>query len=199
MAHGTRGDLTALLNAARAGGEDTKDRLVRAVYGELRRMAAGFMRRERTDHTLQPSALVHEAVIRLLDGGVLVRAQDRRHLFAAAAQAMRQVLVDHARTRDAAKRAGGRGRVPLDDVLTYFEAQHLDVIALNEAIDRLFTLDEHQGLVVALRFFAGLSIAEVAEALDVSAATVEGDWRVARAWLRGQLGLNPTVATPAAR
>ena len=199
MAHGTRGDLTALLNAARAGGEDTKDRLVRAVYGELRRMAAGFMRRERTDHTLQPSALVHEAVIRLLDGGVLVRTQDRRHLFAAAAQAMRQVLVDYARTRDAAKRAGGRGRVPLDDVLTYFEAQHLDVIALNEAIDRLFTLDEHQGLVVALRFFAGLSIAEVAEALDVSAATVEGDWRVARAWLRGQLGLNPTVATPAAR
>jgi len=188
MDHGTRGDLTALLNAARGGGEDTKDRLVRAVYGELRRMAADFMRRERTDHTLQPSALVNEAVIRLLDGGVLGKAQDRRHLFAAAAQAMRQVLVDHARTRNAAKRAGGRGRVPLDDVLAYFEAQHLDVIALNEAVDRLFTLDERQGLVVVLRFFAGLSISEVAEALDVSAATVEGDWRVARAWLRSQLG-----------
>ena len=133
MDHGTRDDLTALLDAARAGGEDAKDRLVRAVYGELRRMAAGFMRRERTDHTLQPSALVNEAVIRLLDGGGLVKAQDRRHLFAAAAQAMRQVLVDHARTRDAAKRAGDRGRVPLDDVLAYFEAQHLDVIALHEA------------------------------------------------------------------
>jgi RNA polymerase sigma-70 factor, ECF subfamily len=186
--HGTRDDLTALLDAARAGGEDAQDRLVRAVYGELRRMAAGFMRRERTDHTLQPSALAHEAVIRLLDGGALVKAQDRRHLFAAAARAMRQVLVDHARTRGAAKRAGGRGRVPLDDVLAYFEAQHLDVIALHEAIDRLIKRDERQGLVVALRFFAGLSIAEVAEALDVSAATVEGDWRVARAWLRGQLG-----------
>ena len=110
MDHGTRDDLTALLEAARAGGEDTKDRLVRAAYGELRRMAAGFMRRERTDHTLQPSALVNEAVIRLLDGGALVKAQDRRHLFAAAAQAMRQALVDHARTRGAAKRAGGRGR-----------------------------------------------------------------------------------------
>ena len=104
MDHGTRDDLTALLEAARAGGEDAKDRLVRAAYGELRRMAAGFMRRERTDHTLQPSALVNEAVIRLLDGGALVKAQDRRHLFAAAAQAMRQALVDHARTRGAAKR-----------------------------------------------------------------------------------------------
>ena len=135
-----------------------------------------------------PAPLVNEAVIRLLDGGVLVKAQDRRYLFSAAAQAMRQVLVDHARTRDAAKRAGGRERVPLDDVLAYFEAQHLDVIALHEAIDRLIALDERQGLVVALRFFAGLSISEVAEALDVSAATVEGDWRVARAWLRGQLG-----------
>ena len=188
MDHGTQDDLTALLDAARAGGEDAKDRLVRAAYGELRRMAAGFMRRERTDHTLQPSALVNEAVIRLLDGGGLVKAQDRRHLFAAAAQAMRQALVDHARTRGAAKRAGGRGRVPLDDVLAYFEAQHLDVIALHEAIDRLIALDERQGQVVVLRFFAGLSISEVAEVLDVSAATVEGDWRVARAWLRGQLG-----------
>ena len=129
MDHGTGDDLTALLDAVRAGGEDTNDRLVRAVYGELRRMAAGFMRRERTDHTLQPSALVNEAVIRLLVDGGLVKTQDRRYLFAAAAQAMRQVLVDHARTRDAAKRAGGRGRVPLDDVLAYFEAQHLDVIA----------------------------------------------------------------------
>ena len=107
---------------------------------------------------------------------------------------MRQVLVDHARTRDAANCAGGRERVPLDDVLAYFEAQHLDVIALHEAIDRLIALDERQGLVVALRFFAGLSISEVAEVLDVSAATVEGDWRVARAWLRGQLGGRPSDA-----
>ncbi len=188
MDHDPRSDLATLLDEARAGAEASKDRLVRAVYGELRRMAAGFMRRERTDHILQPSALVHEAVIRLLDGGVLVKAQDRRYLFAAAAQAMRQVLVDHARTRDAAKRAGGRGRVPLDDVLAYVEAQHLDVIALHEAIDRLIKRDERQGLVVVLRFFAGLSIPEVAEALDVSAAPVEDDWRVARAWLRGQRG-----------
>ena len=111
----------------------------------------------------------------------------------------RKAAINGASICSKAKRAGGRGRVPLDDVLTYFEAQHLDVIALNEAIDRLIKRDERQGLVVVLRFFAGLSIAEVAEALDVSAATVEGDWRVARAWLRGQLGLNPTVATPAAR
>ena len=162
MDHGTRDDLTALLEAARAGGEDAKDRLVRAAYGELRRMAAGFMRRERTDHTLQPSALVNEAVIRLLDGGALVKAQDRRHLFAAAAQAMRQAwsTTPAPAARPSARRSGA-GAVGRRARL--LRAQHLDVIALHEAIDRLIALDERQGQVVVLRFFAGLSISEVAE------------------------------------
>jgi RNA polymerase sigma factor (TIGR02999 family) len=103
---------------------------------------------------------------------------------------MRQVLVDHARRRDADKRAGRRERVPLDRVLQYFE-RRLDVIALHEALDRLMVLHERQGLVVALRFFTGLSVPEVADVLGVSAGTVEGDWRIARAWLRGQLGGDP--------
>ncbi len=181
-------DLTLVLDEARTGSKEAKDRLVQEVYGELRRMADGMMRRERPDHTLQPSALVNEVLIRLFESDALTRATDRRYLFAAAAQAMRQVLVDHARHRNAAKRAGGRDRVPLDDALAYFEEQHLDVVSLNEAIDRLMALNERQGLVVALRFFAGLSVPEVAEVLDVSAGTVEGDWRIARAWLHAQLG-----------
>jgi RNA polymerase sigma factor (TIGR02999 family) len=181
-------DLTVVLDEARAGGKEARDRLVQEVYGELRRMANGMMRRERPDHTLQPSALVNEVLIRLFESDTLTKATDRRYLFAAAAQAMRQVLVDHARHRNAAKRVGGRDRVPLDDALAYFEEQHLDVVALNEALDRLMALNERQGLIVALRFFAGLSVPEVAQVLDVSAATVEGDWRIARAWLHAQLG-----------
>ena len=179
--------LTAILVEARAGDNNARDRLMHAVYGELRQMADVMMRRERPDHTLQPSALVNEALVRLLDGDALARAQDRRYLFAAAAQAMRHVLVDHARRRDAVKRDGGRHRVPLDQVLQFFEDRRLDVVALHEALDRLMTMDERQGLVVSLRFFVGLSVAEVAEVLDVSVGTVEGDWRIARAWLRTQL------------
>jgi RNA polymerase sigma factor (TIGR02999 family) len=190
MAGEAGGDLTALLAEARSGDTKARERLTRAVYGELRRLAGSLMRRERPDHTLQPSALVNEAMMRLFEGEVLDRAADRRYLFAAAAQAMRQVLVDHARRRDAAKRDGGRRRVPLDQVLQYLEDRRLDVVALHEALDRLMALDERQGLVVSLRFFAGLSVPEVAGVLDVSVGTIEGDWRIARAWLRGQLGGN---------
>jgi RNA polymerase sigma factor (TIGR02999 family) len=188
MTDDAREDLTALLAEARSGNAGARDRLARAVYGELRRLAGSLMRRERSDHTLQPSALVNEAMIRLFEGEVLNRAADRRYLFAAAAQAMRQVLVDQARNRNAAKRDGGRRRVPLDDVLQYFDERRLDVLGLHEALDRLMALDERQGLVVLLRFYAGLSVPEVAEILDVSVGTVEGDWRIARAWLRRQLG-----------
>jgi RNA polymerase sigma factor (TIGR02999 family) len=190
MADDAREDLTLLLAEARSGDSEARERLSRAVYGELRRLAGSLMRRERPDHTLQPSELVNEAMMRLFEGEVLDRAADRRYLFAAAAQAMRQVLVDHARKRDAAKRGGGRRRVPLDGVLQFFEERRLDVVALHEALDRLMALEERQGLVVSLRFFAGLSVPEVADILDVSVGTVEGDWRIARAWLRGQLGGN---------
>jgi RNA polymerase sigma factor (TIGR02999 family) len=183
-----RGDLTAILGEVRAGRADAQERLVRVIYAELRRIAGGLMRRERPGHTLQPSALVHEALLRLLDGDTLADVPNRRHLFAAAAQAMRQVLVDHARRRHAAKRLGGRIRRPLDDALVAYEAQGLDVLALHDALDHLARSNPRQAQVVTLRFFGGLSVPEVAAALEVSDTTVEGDWRFARAWLHDQLG-----------
>jgi RNA polymerase sigma factor (TIGR02999 family) len=183
-----RGDLTAIINEARAGGADAQERLVRAIYAHLRRTASGLLRRERPGHTLQPTALVHEALLRLLDADTLADAPNRRYLFAIAAQAMRQVLVDHARHRKARKREGNRVRVPLDPVLAGFDEQGLDVIDLHEALERLAQDHPRQAQVVTLRFFGGLSVAEVAETLAVSEKTIKCDWRFARAWLRGQLG-----------
>jgi RNA polymerase sigma factor (TIGR02999 family) len=183
-----RADLTAILGEVRDGREDAQERLVRVIYDELRRIAGGLMRLERPGHTLQPTALVHEALLRLLDGDALADVPNRRYLFSAAAQAMRQVLVDHARRRHAAKRLGERIRLPLDEALVAFEEQGLDVVALHDALDQLARSNPRQAQVVTLRFFGGLSVPEVAEVLEVSATTVEGDWRFARAWLHGRLG-----------
>jgi RNA polymerase sigma factor (TIGR02999 family) len=183
-----RGDLTAILGEVRDGRADAQERLVRVIYAELRRIAGGLMRREGPGHTLQPSALVHETLLRLLDGDALADVPNRRYLFAAAAQAMRQVLVDHARCRHAAKRLGGRIRRPLDAALVAYEQQGLDVLALHDALDQLARSNPRQAQVVTLRFFGGLSVPEVAAALEVSDTTVEGDWRFARAWLHDQLG-----------
>ena len=145
------------------------------------------MRSERRDHTLPPTAVVHEAVIRLLGDAVFDKAPDRSFLFASAARAMREVLD---RPRAAAGRRPARRdwqRVPLDFVVDYFEAQDLDVVAVHEALDRLAELNERQSQVMTLRYFGGLTVPEVAAALGVSVVTVERDWRLARAWLRGQL------------
>ena len=185
-----RDDLTPLLEEARSGRSGAQNRLFEAVYEHLHGLAVGLMQGERADHTLQPSALVNEAVLRLVQSQAIDRVEDRRCLFVVAAHAMRQVLVDHARNRGAAKRLGDRKRVPLDDVLAYFEEQHIDVLALQEAIEHLMGQDQRAGLVVVLKFFAGLTTAETAEVLDVSPGTVERDWRIARAWLRGHLGEN---------
>jgi len=146
------------------------------------------MRHERCDHTLEAGALVNEALVRLLSGEALAGISDGRNPRAAAAQAMRQVLVDHARRGNAGKREGRRARVPLDDVLASFEARGLDVIDLHQALERLAEAYPRQAHVVTLRFFGGLSIPEVVEALGVSDTAVGSDWRFARAWLRGQLG-----------
>jgi RNA polymerase sigma factor (TIGR02999 family) len=183
-----RGELTAILSEVRAGRPDASDRLIRAIYDELLCTARRLMRRERRDHTLDSGALVHEALLRLLDGGALAEIADRRRLYAAATQAMRHVLVDHARRRNAGKREGHWARVPLDEVLAGFEAQGLDVIDLHQALERLAAVYPRQAQVVTLRFFGGLSVPEVVETLGVSDTTVESDWRFARAWLRGQLG-----------
>src|SRR4051794_38838060 len=188
MSTGSRQEFTPIPGRGQAGDERARGELVALVYDELRRVAARLMRRERADHTLSPTAVVHEAVIRLLGEEVFDRAADRDFLFAAAARAMREVLIDHARRRAAGRRGGGRRRVPLDAVVDYFEGQGMDVVAVHEALDRLAELDARQAQVMTLRYFGGMTVPEVAAALGVSMVTVERDWRLARAWLAGQLG-----------
>lgn len=180
-------DFTLIFGRARAGDERARGELIELVYDELRRIASGLMRRERTDHTLSPTAVVHEAVIRLLGGEVFEKAADRTYLFASAARAMREVLIDHARRRATDRRGGGRRRVPLDGVLDYFQRQELDVIAVHEALDLLAVWNRRQSQVMTLRYFGGLTVPEIAASLGVSVVTVERDWRLARAWLGGQL------------
>jgi RNA polymerase sigma factor (TIGR02999 family) len=181
--------LSLVLGRARGGDERARGELVTMVYDELRQVAGRLMQRERTDHTLSPTAVVHEAVIRLLGEQVFDRAEDRGFLFASAARAMREVLIDHARRRAAGRRGGGdRRRVPLDSVVDYFEEQGLDIVAVHEALDRLAERNGRQAQVMTLRYFGGMSVPEVAAALGVSVVTVERDWRLARAWLAGQLG-----------
>ena len=187
MAGVSRPDVTVLLARARGGDEQARGDLIARVYGELRRVADGLMRREHPGHTLSPTAVVHEAVIKLLGGAALDRAADRSYLFASAARAMREVLIDHARRRATDRRGGGRQRVPLDAVVDYFEDQGLDLVAVHEALDRLAERNGRQAQVVTLRYFGGLTVPEIAEALGVSVGTVERDWRIARAWLSNEL------------
>ena len=179
--------VTLILGRVRAGDEGARGELVAMVYEELRQVASRLMRRERADHTLSPTAVVHEAVIRLLGEAVFDKAADRNFLLASAARSMREVLIDHARRRAADRRGGGRRRVALDSVVDYFEEQGLDIVAVHEALDRLAELDGRQSQVMTLRYFGGMTVAEVAAALGVSVTTVEQDWRLARAWLAGQL------------
>jgi RNA polymerase sigma-70 factor, ECF subfamily len=182
-----RRDLTLILGKARAGDEGARGELITLIYDQLRQVASGLMRRERNDHSLSPTAVVHEAVIRLMGDAVFEEVPDRAFLFASAARAMREVLIDHARRRAAARRGKGWRRVPLDLVADYFEEQGLDVVAVHEALDRLSGLNERQAQVMTLRYFGGLTVPEVAAALGVSVVTVERDWRLARAWIRSQL------------
>lgn len=182
-----RQDLTLILGRARAGDEGARGEVIAVVYEQLRQVAARLMHRERSDHTLSPTAVVHEAVIRLLGDAVFDRSPDRAYLFASAARAMRQVLIDHARRRVADRRGGGWSRVPLDLVVDYFEEQGLDIVDVHETLDRLAALNERQAQVMTLRYFGGMSVPEVAASLEVSVVTVERDWRLARAWMRDQL------------
>lgn len=183
-----RQGLTLILGRARDGDKTARGELLALVYDELRHVASGLMRRERRDHTLSPTAVVHEAVIRLLGDAVFEKAADRSFLFASAARAMREVLIDHARRRAAGRRGGSLRRVPLDAVADYFEGQGLDLVAVHEALDRLAERDDRQAQVMTLRYFGGMTVPEVAAALGVSTVTVERDWRLARAWLVGELG-----------
>jgi RNA polymerase sigma factor (TIGR02999 family) len=179
-------DLTDLLVAWSAGDETARSRLIDAVYNELRALARGYLRRERADHSLAPTALVHEAYLKLVDQRQ-VRWQNRAHFFAIAAHLMRRILVDHARTRGAVKRDGGQ-RVPLQDVQAVMDPPEVDVLDLDAALEKLSSLDPRQSELVELRFFGGLTVDEAAAVMDVAPATVDRDWALARAWLFRELG-----------
>jgi RNA polymerase sigma factor (TIGR02999 family) len=175
--------VTALLQAWNAGDEEAGRRLVPLVYGELRRRAAGYLRGERPGHTLQPTALVHEAYLRLV--GRREPWHNRSQFFGIASNLMRQILVDHARRRRAAKRDGIR--VALDEAAQPAPEREVDLVRLDDALAELSTLDPRQGRVVELRYFGGLTLEEAAEVLGVSVATVKRDWTMARAWLFDRL------------
>ena len=166
------------------------DSLLPAVYQELRRLAAAYLRRERPGQTLQPTALVHEAYLRLLRDRP-DRWQNRAHFCAIAAHSMRQILITQARARAALKRGGGEARVTLDEALVAGGGTSLDLLALDDALERLATLDPDGARIVELRFFGGLTVEETAEAMAISPATVKRHWALARAWLARELDGQP--------
>ena len=177
-------DVTGLLRAWSEGDAGAAERLFPLVYGELRRLAASKMRRERSDHTLQPTALVHEAYVKLVDQHLAWK--DRGHFFGVAARAMRQVLVDHARRKHAQKRSGGF-EVSIESAEPSVAPRALDLLALDQALQRLAELDARQAHLVELRVFAGLTVEEIARTMDCSPATASRDYRHAEAWLRRQM------------
>ncbi len=185
-------DLTQLLSAASGPNADpgAAERLFAAVQRELRGLASGLMHRERPGHTLQPTALVNEAYLRLV-GATDLRWEDRAHFFGVAARAMRQVLVDHARERAAAKRGGGWERVTLDERLNVLARADVDLFELDDALDRLAEKDARAAQVVELRFFGGLTEDEIAHVLDLSRRTVQREWWFAKMWLRHAMSDEP--------
>jgi len=180
---GTRsGEITRLLGAFSKGEPEAEARLMELTYHELRKIAAGHMRRERSARSLQTTELVHEAYLRLVDQAT-TPCRDRAHFFQVAAHVMRQILIDRARKRHAGKRGGGAPEISLDSALDIAQAQSVDLLALEEALARLQKVDGRQCQVVEMRFFAGMSEDEIAEVLGVSARTINREWRMARAWL----------------
>ena len=181
-------EATAILDALNKGDSSAANRLLPLVYDELRALASHWMRRERGDHTLQPTALVHEAYLRLIDQ-TNADWKSRAHFIAVAAQTIHHVLVDHARKVNADKRGGGRHRTSLhDDMKADVGRNDVDLLALEEALEKLQSLHPRQARVVELRFFGGLSIEETAHVLGVVRSTVADDWAIARAWLSRELG-----------
>jgi RNA polymerase sigma-70 factor, ECF subfamily len=169
------------------GDQAALEKLMPLVYSELRRLASNYLRRERGEHTLQPTALVNEAYLKLVDQRT-AKWQNRAHFFGISSQLMRRILVDHARQHQAAKRGGaGQQRISITGAETVVKQPEVDLLALNEALDELAKMDSQQGRIVELKFFGGLSIEQISEVLSIGHATVERDWKMARAWLRHQL------------
>ena len=183
----TQTDITRLLADWSKGDQAALDKMLPLVYDELHRLASSYMRRERPDHTLQTTALVHEAYLRLVDQQN-ARWQTQVHFFAAAAQVMRHILVDHARGRRRAKRGDGMQKVSLDEAGIMSEDRADTLLAVDDALISLTALDPRKSRVFELRYFGGMSVDEVAEALKVSSATVARDWRMAKGWLRREMG-----------
>jgi len=179
-------EATELVLSITAGDRSQADRLMELVYEDLRRIAGRFFQEERADHTLQPTALVHEAYLRLIDQN-RVDWRGRTHFLAAGAKTMRRVLVDHAKRRGRTKRGGNRCRMTLDEEFLPAAEREQDVLALEEALNRLEAVDQEQATIVELRFYGGLSVEEVAEVLQISKRTVERHWTMIRAWLRREL------------
>jgi RNA polymerase sigma-70 factor, ECF subfamily len=181
------GEITQLLaelrNRRSVTGDSTHSRLATLVYDELHRMAENYMRQERPDHSLQATVLVDDAYLHLVNGSDRTW-QNRSHFFAVAAQAMRRILINHARSRNAAKRGGGQGKVQLDDVVVISEDNYEQILAIDEALTRLSHFDPRSSQIVEMRFYAGLTDEEIAEVLGISPKTVRRDWKVATLWLR---------------
>jgi RNA polymerase sigma-70 factor, ECF subfamily len=179
-------NITQLLAAWSAGDKAALDALIPIVYDELRRQASRYLRRERPGHTLQTTALINEAYLRLVDQKSM-RWQNRAQFFGIAAQLMRRILVDHARAKHRAKRGGSDVRVSLTDATSITKDPDLDLVELDEALTRLAEIDPQQSKIVELRFFSGLNVEETAAALNISAATVKRDWSIAKAWLHREI------------
>jgi RNA polymerase sigma factor (TIGR02999 family) len=186
MPQSSPGQVTELLRAWNDGDQDALAQLIPLVEAELRRVARAYMARERGEHTLQPTALVNEAFLRLTDAQ-RVRWQDRAHFLGIAARLMRRVLVDHARARGSRKRGGAVANVSLDDAVVVAPEPAVDLVALDRALEALAVVDARKGRVIELRFFGGLSVEETAEVLHVSTDTVKRDWRMAKLWLLHEL------------
>jgi RNA polymerase sigma factor (TIGR02999 family) len=180
-------DVTHILSAIDRGDPKAAEQLLPLVYDELRRLATSKMAREARGQTLQATALVHEAYLRLLDGESSQKWNSRGHFFAAAAEAMRRILVERARHKRSLKAGGGRRREELPDIEMAVAAPHLDLLALNEALTKLELQDKRRAELVKLRFFTGLTIAEAAQVLGISESTADNDWAYARSWLRLQI------------
>jgi RNA polymerase sigma-70 factor, ECF subfamily len=182
--------ITALLVQLSAGNRAVEAQLIPQVYAELRRLAAGYMRAERGHHTLQPTALVNEAYVRLVQQSQ-IPWQSRAHFFATASQLMRHILVDHARARQAGKRGGVQRQVTLTEAILQSRNRTIDVLILHEALEHLAQFDPRQARIAELHFFGGLNFEEIAAVLDLSERTVKRGWSMARAWLKGELSKEP--------
>ena len=179
-------DVTLMLKRLSAGDQEAVNKLMPVLYDELRRLAAYYLRKERSDHTLQATALVHEAYVRLVDQRE-VEWKNRNHFFGVAAQLMRRVLLDHARKHQAVKRGGPLPKVKLDDAVAMCEENAAELVALDGLLTRLSTIDPQQTRVVELRFFGGMSVEETAEVMNISPATVKREWAMAKAWFAREL------------